>query len=82
MLLDKSGLRQKPKSEKESNGDGKKGGGFKQKKGKKLSPEEARKRAIEIADKTGIGYDQYKKEVDMLRTARIREQNELKHKNR
>lgn len=82
MLLDKSGLRQKPKGEKSTSGKDNKGKGFKQQKRKKLSPEEMRQRAIQIADETGIGYDQYKKEVDMLRAARIREQNELKHKNR
>lgn len=71
MLLDKSGLRK-----------GKKMVADESKKGlhnnwKKLSKEERaeenRKRGIQMALQFGIGYNQYKKEVDAIRAAQIRE---------
>lgn len=74
MLIDKSGLRQKPgnKTKKKK----KKGGGFKQKGGPSISPQEKHEQAIRNALNYGIGYNQYKKEVDAIRAARIREKRE------
>lgn len=82
MLLDKSGLRKKPKNESDSGKapSGKSGGkGFKQTAKKPKSAQEAHDQAVQMALKYGIGYDQYKKEVDSIRAARIRELLEKTH---
>lgn len=78
MLLDKSGMRKKDKSAKsEKNESGK---GFKQKRGPKtMSAEEAHRKAVQTALKYGIGYQQYKKEVDAIRAAQIRAKLEKEH---
>lgn len=79
MLLDKSGMRKKDKSEK-SEKRNESGKGFKQKRGPKtMSAEEAHRKAIQTALKYGIGYQQYKKEVDAIRAAQIRAKLEKEH---
>lgn len=67
MLLDKTGLRKgKPEGKKSLHNDW-----------KRLSPEERakenREKGIQMALRFGIGYEQYKKEVDAIRAQRIRE---------
>lgn len=71
-------MRKKDKSEKsEKNESGK---GFKQKRGlKTMSAEEAHRKAVQTALKYGIGYQQYKKEVDAIRAAQIRAKLEKEH---
>ena len=78
MLLDKSGMRKKDKSAKsEKNESGK---GFKQRRGPKtMSAEEAHRKAVQTALKYGIGYQQYKKEVDAIRAEQIRAKLEKEH---
>ncbi|MBR4983176.1 MAG: hypothetical protein IKY94_11525 [Lachnospiraceae bacterium] len=61
MLMDKSGLRK-----------GKKPQDTPSKKNKKKSNLTNREKAINLALNTGIGYSQYKKEVDAINAARIR----------
>lgn len=84
MLLDKSGLRKRPKddNEKQKKGGGKlnDGKGFKQSAKKPKTAQEAHDQAVQMALKFGIGYDQYKKEVDAIRAAQIRERLEKTHK--
>ena len=64
MLLDKTGLRKgKPPVEYKP----------KKKGSKALSDEQQREKAIKMALVYGIGYDQYKKEVDDIRAERIRQ---------
>lgn len=65
--MDKSGLR---KGKKPKDAGGKPKGVGKQ---KQLSSDEQRQRNIQMAYNTGIGYQQYKKEVDAMRAAKIRE---------
>ena len=65
MLMDKTGLR-KGKPEKVSAGKKKSGS-------KALTEEQQREKAIHMALVYGIGYDQYKKEVDDIRAERIRQ---------
>ena len=78
MLLDKSGMRKKDKSEKSKKNES--GKGFKQKRGPKtMSAEEAHRKAVQTALKYGIGYQQYKKEVDAIRAAQIRATLETEH---
>lgn len=78
MLLDKSGMRKKDKSEKSKKNES--GKGFKQKCGPKtMSAEEAHRKAVQTALKYGIGYQQYKKEVDAIRAAQIRAKLEKEH---
>lgn len=78
MLLDKSGMRKKDKSEKSKKNES--GKGFKQKRGlKTMSAEEAHRKAVQTALKYGIGYQQYKKEVDAIRAAQIRAKLEKEH---
>ena len=78
MLLDKSGMRKKDKSEKSKKNES--GKGFKQKRGPKtMSAEEAHRKAVQTALKYGIGYQQYKKEVDASRAAQIRAKLEKEH---
>ena len=78
MLLDKSGMRKKDKSEKSKKNES--GKGFKQKRGPKMmSAEEAHRKAVQTALKYGIGYQQYKKEVDAIRAAQIRAKLEKEH---
>lgn len=84
MLLDKSGLRKRAKDEEEDNknkggklNDGK---GFKQTAKKPKTAQEVHDQAVQMALKFGIGYDQYKKEVDAIRAAQIRERLEKAHK--
>ena len=78
MLLDKSGMRKKDKSEKSKKNEY--GKGFKQKRGPKtMSAEEAHRKAVQTALKYGIGYQQYKKEVDAIRAAQIRAKLEKEH---
>ena len=78
MLLDKSGMRKKNKSEKSKKNESAKG--FKQKRGPKtMSAEEAHRKAVQTALKYGIGYQQYKKEVDAIRAAQIRAKLEKEH---
>ena len=78
MLLDKSGMRKKDKSEKSKKNES--GKGFKQKRGPKtMSAEEAHRKAVQTALKYGIGYQQYKKEVDAIRAAQIRDKLEKEH---
>lgn len=71
-------MRKKDKSEKlKKNESGK---GFKQKRGPKtMSAEEAHRKAVQTALKYGIGYQQYKKEVDAIRAAQIRAKLEKEH---
>jgi hypothetical protein len=65
MLMDKTGLRKgKPKK---ANKGGKKSGS------KPLTAEQQREKAIHMALRFGIGYNQYKKEVDDIRAERIRQ---------
>lgn len=77
MLLDKSGLRKRPKDEVEDNKKDRKG--FKQTKKKPKTTQEAHDQAVQMALKYGIGYNQYKKEVDAIRAAQIRERLEKAH---
>ena len=78
MLLDKSGMRKKDKSEKSKKNES--GKGFKQKRGPKtMSAEEAHRKAVQTALKYGIGYQQYKKDVDAIRAAQIRAKLEIEH---
>ena len=65
MLVDKTGLR-KGKPEKVIS-KGKKSGS------KALTEEQQREKAIQMALIYGIGYNQYKKEVDDIRAERIRQ---------
>lgn len=65
MLMDKTGLRR---------GKPEKAGVSKKKSGSKaLTEEQQREKAIQMALRFGIGYDQYKKEVDDIRAERIRQ---------
>lgn len=65
MLMDKTGLR-KGKPERVVS--------VKKKTGSKaLTEEQQREKAIQMALVYGIGYDQYKKEVDDIRAERIRQ---------
>lgn len=65
MLMDKTGLR-KGKPEKV--------GASKKKSGSKaLTDEQQHEKAIQMALRFGIGYNQYKKEVDDIRAERIRQ---------
>ena len=78
MLLDKSGMRKKDKSEKSKKNES--GKGFKQKRGPKtMSAEEAHRKAVQTALKYGIGYQQYKQDVDAIRAAQIRAKLEKEH---
>ena len=78
MLLDKSGMRKKDKSEKSKKNES--GKAFKQKHGPKtMRTEEAHRKAVQTALKYGIGYQQYKKEVDAIRAAQIRAKLEKEH---
>ena len=65
MLMDKTGLRkgkpQEPKIKAKKPGS------------KPLTEEQQREKAIKMALVYGIGYDQYKKEVDNIRAERIRQ---------
>ena len=64
MLMDKTGLR-KGKSPVEQK--------VKKKGSKALTEEQQREKAIQMALVYGIGYNQYKKEVDDIRAERIRQ---------
>lgn len=81
MLLDKSGLRKKDKNDEDSE---KKGGsklkGFNQSAKKPTTVKAAHDQAVQTALKYGIGYEQYKKEVDAIRAASIRGRLEKAHK--
>lgn len=44
-----------------------------------MSAEEAHRKAVQTALKYGIGYQQYKKEVDAIRAAQIRAKLEKEH---
>lgn len=83
MLLDKSGLRKRPDDKtKEKKNRGRKladGKGFKQTTKKPKTAKEAHDQAVQMALNFGIGYDQYKKEVDAIRASRIRERLEKAH---
>ena len=71
-------MRKKDKSEKSKKNES--GKGFKQKHGPKtMSAEEAHRKAVQTALKYGIGYQQYKKEVDAIRAAQIRAKLEKEH---
>lgn len=71
-------MRKKDKSEKSKKNES--GKGFKQKRGPKTkSAEEAHRKAVQTALKYGIGYQQYKKEVDAIRAAQIRAKLEKEH---
>lgn len=71
-------MRKKDKSEKSKKNES--GKGFKQKLGPKtMSAEEAHRKAVQTALKYGIGYQQYKKEVDAIRAAQIRAKLEKEH---
>ena len=71
-------MRKKDKSEKSKKTES--GKGFKQKRGPKtMSAEEAHRKAVQTALKYGIGYQQYKKEVDAIRAAQIRAKLEKEH---
>lgn len=71
-------MRKKDKSEKSKKNES--GKGFKQKRGPKtMSAEEAHIKAVQTALKYGIGYQQYKKEVDAIRAAQIRAKLEKEH---
>lgn len=71
-------MRKKDKSEKSKKNES--GKGFKQKCGPKtMSAEEAHRKAVQTALKYGIGYQQYKKEVDAIRAAQIRAKLEKEH---
>lgn len=74
MLLDKSGLR------KGKNPETKKKSSFVSRKKIVYTKEEEVDNAIKIALETGVGYNQYKKEVDSIRAARIRERLENEDK--
>ena len=64
MLMDKTGLRKgKPPVEQK----------VKKKGSKALTDEQQREKAIQMALRVGIGYDQYKKEVDAIKAERIRQ---------
>lgn len=63
--MDKTGLR-RGKPEKTENGKKKTGS-------KALTEEQQREKAIQMALRFGIGYNQYKKEVDNIRAERIRQ---------
>ena len=68
MLMDKSGLRKgKPQEEK------KKKGSFKSRPHKKMTPQEEHDNAVQMALKYGVGYNQYKKEVDAINAQRLRD---------
>ena len=64
MLMDKTGLRKGKAPEEQKN---KKSGS------KALTEEQQREKAIQMALVYGIGYNQYKKEVDDIRAERIRQ---------
>lgn len=71
-------MRKKDNSEKSKKNES--GKGFKQKRGPKtMSAEEAHRKAVQTALKYGIGYQQYKKEVDAIRAAQIRAKLEKEH---
>lgn len=73
MLMDKSGLRKgKPQKPEQHKGE------FHSRERIKMTPEEERENAIQIAYKTGLGYDRYKKEVDALRAQALRDRIENK----
>lgn len=74
MLMDKSGLRKKDKTAQEQKSKPN-GGGFRQVNKK---PRIDREQAIRMAYETGLGYNKYKKEVDALRAAKLRELNSSK----
>lgn len=73
MLLDKSGMRKKPKGIKIA--DSKKGSD----KHKPLTEEQQKEAAIRMALNYGVGYNQYKEEVDAIKATKIREKLEGSH---
>lgn len=69
MLMDKTGLRKKGSEKKSIKGK------FKTDKGKMTQDEKDKMnhdRGVQMALKFGVGYEQYKKEVDAIRAERLR----------